>query len=47
MLKPDLGKPYQAVCSKSITSYLFSDELPEHMKEVVKQLVKSTESLEE
>ena len=36
MLKPDIAKPYQAVCSKSqaITSYLFGDELPKHIKEI-------------
>ena len=36
MLKPDIAKPYQPVCSKSqaITSYLFGDELPKHIKEI-------------
>jgi hypothetical protein len=36
MLKPDIAKPYQAVCSKSqaITSYIFGDELPKHIKEI-------------
>ena len=36
MLKPDIAKPYRAVCSKSqaITSYLFGDDLPKHIKEI-------------
>jgi hypothetical protein len=36
MLTPDIAKPYQAVCSKlqAITSYLFGDQLPKHIKEI-------------
>ena len=36
VLKPDIAKPYEAVCTKSqaITSYLFGDKLPKHIKEI-------------
>ena len=35
-LKPDIAKPYQSVCNKSntITTCLFGDELPKHIKEI-------------
>ena len=35
-LKPDIARPYQSVCNKSnaITTCLFGDELPKHIKEI-------------
>ena len=35
-LKPEIAKPYQSVCNKSnvITTFLFGDELPKHIKEI-------------
>ena len=35
-LRPDIAKPYQSVCNKSnaITTCLFGDELPKHIKEI-------------
>ena len=35
-LRPDISKPYQSVCTKSnaITSCLFGEELPKHIKEI-------------
>ena len=35
-LKPDITRPYQSVCNKSnaITTCLFGDELPKHIKEI-------------
>ena len=35
-LKPDIAKPYQSVCNRSnaITTCLFGDELPKHIKEI-------------
>ena len=35
-LKPDIAKPYQSVCNRSnaITTCLFGDELPKHVKEI-------------
>ena len=35
-LKPDIARPYQSVCNKSnaITTCLFADELPKHIKEI-------------
>ena len=36
LLRPDIAKPYQSVCSKSnpITTCLFGDELPKHIKDI-------------
>ena len=35
-LKPEIAKPYQSVCNRSnaITTFLFGDELPKHIKEI-------------
>ena len=35
-LKPDIAQAYQSVCSKSnpVTTCLFGDELPKHIKEI-------------
>ena len=35
-LKPEIAKPYQSVCNRSnaITTCLFGDELPKHIKEI-------------
>ena len=35
-LKPDISAAYQSVCSKSnpVTTFLFGDELPKHIKEI-------------
>ena len=34
-LKPDISSAYQSVCSKSnpVTTFLFGDELPKHIKD--------------
>ncbi|EDO33201.1 predicted protein [Nematostella vectensis] len=38
LLKPDIAQAYQAVCSKSnpVTTFLFGDELPKHVKDIGK-----------
>ena len=35
-LKPDISSAYQSVCSKCnpVTTFLFGDELPKHMKDI-------------
>ena len=35
-VKPEIAKPYQSVCNRSnaITTCLFGDELPKHIKEI-------------
>ena len=47
-LKPDIAQPYQSVCSKSnpMTTYLFGDELPKHIKDIgeVNKIAKKTMS---
>lgn len=45
-LKPDIAQAYQSVCSKSnpMTTFLFGDELPKHIKEIseVNKIAKKT-----
>ena len=45
-LKPDIAVAYQSVCSKSnpITTFLFGDELPKHIKDIgeVNKIAKKT-----
>ena len=47
-LKPDIAQAYQSVCSKSnpMSTYLFGDELPKHIKEIseVNKIAKKTMS---
>ena len=47
-LKPDIAQAYQSVCSKSnsVTTCLFGDELPKHIKEIgeVNKIAKRTMS---
>ena len=47
-LKPDIARAYQSVCSKSnpVTTCLFGDELPKHIKEIgeVNEIAKRTMS---
>lgn len=43
-LKPDISSAYQSVCSKSnpVTTFLFGDELPKHIKDIVNKISRKT-----
>ena len=43
-LKPDIAVVYQSVCSKSVTTFLFVDEFPKHIKDIreVNKITKKT-----
>ena len=43
-LKPDIAVVYQSVCSKSVTTFLFGDEFPKHIKDIgeVNKIAKKT-----